>query len=186
MRTKFYIKDNNGDIFSENRKTRYRLIKGQELKEYIANGMCKNKNFFVFVDDQGDKIVIEGNKKIIDEYISEKRHSRYIRNIKKSLGYVVISNGEPIKRSDCLTILDTLADESVRFEDDLIEADLLERLRLALALLEDDEYDLVYFLYLMDNPFSERELAFLTDTPQTTINYRKAKVIGKLKKYLNQ
>ena len=36
MSTKFYIKDNNGEIFSENRKTRYRLIKGHELKEYIT------------------------------------------------------------------------------------------------------------------------------------------------------
>lgn len=185
MSTKFYIKDNNGEIFSENRKTRYRLIKGQELKEYITNGMCKNKNFFVFVDDQGDKIVIEGKKEIIEECVSEKRHSRYIRTIKKSLGYVVVSKDEPIKQSDSLTNLDTLADESVRFEDDLIEADLLERLRIALTLLEDDEYDLIYFLYLMDDPFSERELAFLTDTPQTTINYRKAKVIEKIKKYIN-
>ena len=41
MSTKFYIKNNNGEIFSENIKTRYRLIKGQELKEYITNGMCQ-------------------------------------------------------------------------------------------------------------------------------------------------
>lgn len=185
MSTKFYIKDSNGKFFSENRNIRYSMLEGKMLDEYIASGECKSKNFFVFFDDLGNRIAIEGSKEIIEKYIVDVRHSRYLRTIKNELGCVVVSGDVPIRHLDNLTIFDTLVDESIRFDDALIESDLLERLRLAIALLEPEEYDLVYFLYLMDNPFSERELAFLTDTAQTTINYRKTKVIEKIKKFID-
>lgn len=83
---------------------------------------------------------------------------------------------EDMNGEDILT--DPLVDIQEQVESDIM-ADKLHR---CLSLLEQDEQTLIEALYFQG--FSEHEWSRKTGIPQKTINDRKRRILGKLKKLL--
>lgn len=67
-------------------------------------------------------------------------------------------------------------------EDKILDNIMIEKLLKSLAVLNYDERNLIDAIYYQGK--SEREVSAETGIPQKTINYRKRKILDKLKKLL--
>ena len=77
---------------------------------------------------------------------------------------------------------DMLVDLSAEFTDAVVWKLTVERLRLVISMLPDDEQELIQALYFRG--LSERKWSKESGIPQRTINDRKRKILSKLKKIL--
>ena len=91
---------------------------------------------------------------------------------------------ESIAEHDDVFHNDIIADVSVKVEDEAIVNMDLEALAEALRTLPEDERWLISELFLRDKPKTEQEITALTGIPRQTVNYRKNKILKKLKKHL--
>lgn len=75
-----------------------------------------------------------------------------------------------------------LKDQTTNVEETAVEHVEMQELRLLITKLDAGEQCVLYELYLSDNPISERELSRRMGISQKTLNYRKKKILEKLKK----
>ena len=61
----------------------------------------------------------------------------------------------------------------------------LRILRSALKLLKPSEFDLIYHLFLIDEPMTERQYAAKIKKAPMTVHNRKVAILRKLKKFFN-
>ncbi len=78
--------------------------------------------------------------------------------------------------------LDFIADESADVEKAVIHAVMLDRLKTALPLLSDSEQALIQAIFF--DGLTEREVGFRLGMTQSVINKRKAKILAKLRKII--
>ena len=81
------------------------------------------------------------------------------------------------------TFHDLVPDVDSSVEDELITKISIKNV---LSILSDDEYEIIYKLFLSENAVSERELARQMGLPQKTLNNTKKRIFQKIKKYLAQ
>lgn len=84
---------------------------------------------------------------------------------------------------DAYSLHDLIADEDSLFENELIESLMFQQVVNALS---EDEIELIYAIYLSDKPMTIRDYAEITGVHFTTVNYRKKKILEKLKKLFIQ
>ncbi len=78
--------------------------------------------------------------------------------------------------------LDFIADKSADVEKAVIHAVMLDRLKTALPLLSDSEQALIQAIFF--DGLTEREVGFRLGMTQSVINKRKAKILAKLRKII--
>ena len=189
MSTKFYIKDNNGNILSMDGKTRYTLLQGQAAYDFLKTEDGKRRCFHVEIDENGDKLGIEAspeNESKVKEYEAEQRHARYLRDIEVECKITIVSANMlvSVAGEDDIEMIDTFADQDPDTEEHALRSLAIEALRSALEKLTPAEYDIMYQLFLTENPVSERQLAKQLGIPQKTLNCRKMAILKKLKELI--
>ena len=122
--------------------------------------------------------IFDVTKKQYDEIRSEQRRHRYLKENEKS---VTLLSYDALEFDDSSN-MEILADKTVNVEEEVIKKLMIEKLRDGLATLSDDE------LYIIENLIyeekTERELAKKLDISQVAVHKQKAKVLEKLKNYL--
>ena len=184
MSTKFYVKDNNGEFYSEDRKIRYKLLKGKQVIEDMDLAGRKRQKYFAIFNGKNSKIAIEGDRTKVIKYRSEDRRADYQKEVKQKLGYVIVSGDAPLPENGDITLFDVILDDSITMEDRLVDLDEHERLMLAIALLDKDERDLIYKLYLSETPMTERAYAKSKSLHYMTVHNRKVAILKKIKIFL--
>lgn len=185
MSTKFYIKDENGIYLSIDGKTKYTCLEGQALYDFLRTEDGKSRCFHVDIDEDGNKIGIEATPDFIKAEESEKNHAAYLERQKAESGLEVISASIIVRDNETeVELIETVADITVNVELEALKAIDLQNLRKALGQLSKAEYDLIYHLFLADEPLTERQYGAVRGLPQKTVNCRKKVTLGKLKKYL--
>lgn len=185
MNTKFYIKDENGIFLSIDGKTKYTCLKGQTLYDFLKTEDGKSRCFHVDIDEDGNKIGIEATPEFLKAEESEKNHAAYLERQKAESGLEVISANIIVRNNETeVELIETVADITVNVELEALKAIDLQNLRRALSLLSKAEYDLIYYLFLVDEPLTERQYSAVRGLPQKTVNNRKKAILRKLKKYL--
>ena len=141
--------------------------------------MKENKQYVIKLDGK----LIPVSEEVYLEYYRSDRHARYLEEKDARHGVVHYSDMDTDELNGEDMIPDLNAEQP---EDKAVHKILLERLRACLDLLTDDERGLVDALFFSNNGdgMSERDHAKISGIPQQTINYRKVKIIGKLKKLL--
>lgn len=185
MSTKFYIKDENGSYLSIDGKTKYTLLEGKALYDFLKTEDGKRRSFHVEIDDDGNKIGIEATHEFIKQKESEKNHAAYLERQKAESGLEIISANIIVRDNETdVELIETIADVSVNVEQDVLKSMDLQNLHKALEQLSKSEYDLIYHLFLAQEPLTERQYAAVRRLPQKTVNYRKRMILRKLKNYL--
>jgi len=184
--TKFYIKDENGNILSMDGKTRYTLLEGKAAYDFLKTENGKRRCFHVEIDENGDKLGIEANPEIEKQYEADERHARYLRQIEVECNITVVSANMlvSVAGEDDIEMVETFADEESDVESNAMHNMDLQALHEALKNLTPKEYDLIYKLYLSPNPMTERQISAQAGIPQQTINCRRQAVLRKLRKFL--
>ena len=81
MSTKFYIKDNNGIYLSTDGKIRYTLLEGKALYDFLKTENGRSRCFHVDIDENGNKIGIEAEPKMITACAAQRERDRYRHEI---------------------------------------------------------------------------------------------------------
>ena len=84
-----------------------------------------------------------------------------------------------------LTVQDTIIDESVNVEDEVINAIEREMLRRVLMTLSDEELRIIRDLFNSKTKITEEVLAERLGISQPAVNKRKSSILKKLKKYFD-
>ncbi len=183
MSKKFYIKDENGLHFSEDRKTRYTLLEGQALHNFLKTEQGKLCCFYIQTDDNGDQVGIETTRanmlKNQAEYVKKKRQIEY----ENTNNIEVISANTPLPELDGYELIDTFADDSESVEEILMHNEMLKTLHSALRKLTVEEYEMLYHLYLKDEPMTFREYSKFSGIPLATVHNRRTAILKKLKNF---
>ena len=185
MSTKFYIKDENGIYLSVDGKTRYSMLEGDELYLFLMSEEGKKRSFHVDTDENGDKIGIEGEPDKVRELDRIKRRERYLNTVKLECNVTFVSGNTPVEDTDYAELFDTIEDESQDLDKMLTAQEELRILRSALKLLKPAEFDLIYHLFLIDEPMTERQYAAKIKKAPMTVHNRKVAILRKLKNFFN-
>ena len=184
----YYYEDQNGKYSSHTDARRFSRVSGKEAYAYLKSAEGKTKRFMKSndYDDGGEDVFVGIPAEYIRDYRQGERREQYVNDIREDAGFTEISlyamqgDGNP---DDLLSGEELIADESVDVVAEVMHKMELETLRKALLSLSEDEYRLIYDLFLKDKPMTERELAKAMRIPRMTLNSRKHAIFEKLKKY---
>mgnify|MGYP006927015019 CR=1 FL=1 len=184
----YYYEDQNGKYSSHTDARRFSRVSGKEAYAYLKSAEGKTRRFMKSNDyeDGGEDVFIEIPAEFIRDYRQGERRKQYVNDIREDAGFTEISlyamqgDGNP---DDLLSGEELIADESVDVVAEVMHKMELETLRKALLSLSESEYQLIYDLFLCENPSTEREYAMFHKIPQKTLNYRKLAIFEKLKKF---
>lgn len=185
MGRKYYIKDEKGTVLSSDGQTSFKVIEGKELYSYLYSETGKDKYFYRFKDDNGDVIGIECTEEAYRAHENERRHIAYLTKQKEISGFSKISANLIVQESETeIELIETIEDENTDIAEIYDRRELIEKIIKALDALTEEEHDLITELYLSTNPITEREYAEKIGITQPTVNYRKARILEKIKKVL--
>ena len=185
MSRKYYIKDENGTVLSSDGQTRFKVIEGAELYSYLQSEERKGKYFYCYKDDNDDVIGVECTCEQYMEFECERGRRKYLRLIDKEMGYEKVSLDFSIQLDDDdVSIIESIEDENADIEKIYDRQEMIEKIIEVLDSLSKEERDLITELYLSTDPKTEREYAEKIGITQPTVNYRKMRILEKIKKFL--
>lgn len=165
------------------------MMNGFEFARFMETpeGQSRKDNFGR-LDSYGDNdsiFVIECGKSKAVEWRADKDAHDYL--VKQE----ALSNIKTVSFNILCTDDDESSGENVIADPDCdVVSDLIrildnQSLMKALKSLDTDEYQLIYYLFLKNNPVSERQASFILNMPRTTLNYRRKMILQKLKDLIN-
>jgi len=167
---KFYVKRNPN---AHKDAIEWIEMTGREFYKFIKSPENKGRYFIDFED-----YMMESSKSDYVKWRKEKDHADYLREQEE--GWTTISlystditesaNGE-----------DVIADEEINVQSQVLNKLEQESLRMALGQLDDDSYQLMYDLYLSENPKTQHEVAAEKGVYQNAIWCRANKIKKNLK-----
>lgn len=134
---------------------------------------------------------IEVSPEVHDLYIKSGRKNRYFTDDLKTEKVIVNQDKEmvtfiPSREDSFDRLMDEnkvqFVDESEDVEDKALKNLMIEKLLKLLKELDSDEWGIIDAIYYKGK--SEREFSAETGIPQKTVNYRKRKILAKLRKLL--
>ena len=187
----YYYEDQNGKYSSHTDARRFSRVSGKEAYAYLKSAEGKTRRFMKSNDyeDGGDDVFVEIPAEYIRDYRQGERREQYVNDIREDAGFTEISlyamqgDGNP---NDLLSGEELIADESVDVVAEVMHKMELETLRKALRSLSESEYQLIYDLFLKDNPLTERDLSKIYKVSQPIIHKRKMQIFEKLRKFFEK
>jgi RNA polymerase sigma factor (sigma-70 family) len=185
MSTKYYIKDDNGNILSTDGKTKYTLLEGKAVHDFLKTEDGKCRCFYVDDDEKGSKTGIETSPEMVTACNEQHERDRYRAKVKNELNITISSANlvvSVVGEGD-IEMIETLADCKTDVEDSALLNIDIQTLREALSKLTPNEYDLIFHLYLAKKPLTVRELAKRHNVHYVTISKRHKAILNKLRKF---
>jgi len=130
----------------------------------------------LFIPIQG--CLLEVVREQYTDFYRDKERWRYLQKLDTKNGLLSLdgftdSEGNP---------LDFIADEAVDIAETVVNAVMVDRLKAVLPLLSDSEQALIHAIFFEE--LSEREVGARLGVTQSVVNKRKAKILLKLKKMI--
>lgn len=186
--TVYYLDHENGVYISPSKTKKYSKLADKAGYEYMIATQKEGKRFIKInsYSEDGEDVFIELTEDMISAFRSVERREQYVADSKKESGIIDISIYAMEGRGDDFDLIsgeELIADPYEDTEEKaLIDLDK-EILRKALSILNPDEMNIIYALYLSKEPISERELSRLLGIPRKTLSYRKEKIFEKIKEF---
>lgn len=122
--------------------------------------------------------LVEVSSEIYTVFYQMKRHEKYLLEAEVKQGVMLYSNLD----TDNYSGENLIIDKSQNIEKEVIDKIMYSKLREALKALDSDELKIIKGIFFSNK--SERQLSKDMGIPQRTINYKKQKVLSKLKSLL--
>ena len=130
----------------------------------------------LFIPVQG--CLLEVVREQYTDFYRDKERWRYLQNLDTNhslLSLEGFTDGEG-------NVLDFIVDEGVDVAQTVVRAVMVDRLKAALPLLSDSEQTLIQAIFFEE--LSEREVGLRLGVTQSVVNKRKAKILAKLRKII--
>ena len=184
----FYIRDPQGSYTSYDGKVMYRPITGKQIHEFFKKDANRAKYFVCASEEEDlDEIWFEVDPAKVSIALRAKRREQYVRDQKKLSGIEEISLddvccfsslGEPIY------LLEVLESSAPSPEEMCLKQYEKEALYAAVHKLEPKDKQLIWALFLTEDPLKEFEYAEYCGIPEATVRTRKRRALEKLKRIL--
>ena len=183
MGTIYYIFDENGKIFSEDKTRRFTALEGMRLHEYMKSEESRRAYFLKTEDEKGDIIAVQMPEEMAKEYEEARKHSAYLRSFEDAFQFVSLdfSTGE----DEVDTLESFIASEDEDIIASLCKQEDIDHLRMALNQLTKNQLTVITMMYLGKYTLSEREVAVKMGVSSIAIHKTKESAIKKMKKILN-
>ena len=163
------------------------VMNGYEFAMFIKTpeGQMRKNNFGQIDACSQDEyiIVAECGTEYAKKWRSAKDEHDYLLSLEKEIGYKVFSYNS-LDSLDDVSGEELIADTECDVEQEVLKKIQIEELYKALTLLPASDRHLIMSLYLARNPMTEKQYAEKYGGKQTSVNYRKAKALAKLKKLI--
>ena len=177
----YYVIDPKGDIYSEDKKTRFTALQGQALHEYMNThrGITFLKTTY-----ENDTYAVEVPKHMEKKIEAERLHQLYLRGFEEGIQLISmdVSTGE----DDTDTLESFIADESEDVFARVCRQMEIETLRMALKTLKAKELLVINIMYLGKYVLSEREVSSIIGIPDRTIHDIKTRALEKMKNFFEK
>lgn len=180
----FYIEDQNGKYASEDGSRRFTRLEGTAAYEFLRSPLGQGRRFMKLanIDSDEDEINIEVNSNVMKSFRMYERREQYVTDVANTWGYEVLSLDYE-ETADGEMLSEVVADEDVNVEKEAFLQIDLETLRKALDTLTEEEYALIYALYLQDKPMTLQQYSLQIGVHFTTIDYRRKCIFKKIKSF---
>lgn len=156
----------------------YEVISYKELKEKRNKYSTYKNKYFIPIQNK----LLEVTKIEYKEFYKEVERYKYVKKLEENNGLISINEIELNSKEDRTRVEEVIADPNCNVEFEVLRKIEVEELKNALLKLDKEEYELIKELFY--NNKTIRQYAEMIDTPFTTIESRKDKILMKLKKYL--
>lgn len=177
----YYVIDPKGNIYSEDKKTRFTALQGQALHEYMNThrGITFLKTTY-----ENDTYAVEVPKHMEKKIEAERLHQLYLRGFEEGIQLISmdVSTGE----DDTDTLESFIADESEDVFARVCRQMDVEKLQRALRTLKTKELLVITTMFLGKHELSEREVSAITGLPQKTVNNVKKVAFKKISTFLKK
>ena len=134
--------------------------------------------------DEDDYIIyMECDESTRTSWKKEYDHKRYNRLCKANADIEVLSYNAMASDDEGINGEETLPDNSVNIEEEVLRAFESELFHKALSMLTDAERELLEFLYLSETPITERALGKIYGISHVAVMKRKEKIFKKIRRY---
>lgn len=123
--------------------------------------------------------LVEVSSEVYTAFYQMKRHEKYLIESDMKQGVMLYSNLD----TDDYTGENLIIDKSQNIEETVMNKLIYDKLKDVLKKLNSDELKIINGIFF--NNKSERQLSKDMGIPQRTINYRKQRILDKLKNLLN-
>ena len=184
MGTIYYIFDDAGKIYSEDKTRRFTALEGMNLHNYMKTEESRKAYFLKTEDEKGNIIAVQMPEEMVEEYEKERLHSIYLRGFEDQIQLISmdISTGE----DDTDTLESFIADESEDVFASVCRKMEIETLRRALKTLKAKELLVINTMYLGKYVLSEREVSSIIGIPDRTIHDIKTRALEKMKNFFEK
>ncbi len=183
MAKKFYVLSTEAEIQSG--ADRYRLIQGKELDEALKAKKFKGKVFMKQELKKGEVIMLEVPDSKKKEYQAEKDREKNRRKVASELDISFTSLDVIIGNEDSGSGEEIIADKSANVEESIIAHEEMELLKQALNELTEDEYNIIYSMYLAEKRKTEQALADEMHIARSKLHRRKQAILAQIKKFFD-
>ena len=130
----------------------------------------------LFIPVQG--CLLEVVREQYADFYKEKERWRYLKKLDTNHSLLSLERFTDSEGN----ILDFIVDEAVDVAETVVRAVMVDRLKAALPLLSDSEQTLIQAIFFEE--LSEREVGLRLGVTQSVVNKRKAKILAKLRKII--
>ena len=178
----YYVIDPNGDVYSEDRRVRYSVLKGEEAYNFLMSKRGKKMHFAKVAGERDNSISLEIPNERVSEFRSAKNRSDYVKQIESE--HMVLSLDAPVGEDEFETLESQIADPDADVEGEVIRGEEAAIVRKAMSYLNPKEYEVIIRLYFNQEKLTEYEVALIMGISQQLVSYYRKVAEKKLKKFL--
>ena len=167
MAKQYYIKR---DPSASGADIEWIAINGKDFYQLITSPAGKGR---YFIDMDG--FMIESTEAEYKDWRKERDHSDYLHKQESQVQLLSLYGGEDDSQGD------SIPDMDVSTEETALHSLELQELTKALKMLDDDEYSLIYALFLSQNCKTQSQLSSRLGLTQAGISRQKKRILEKLK-----
>ena len=130
----------------------------------------------LFIPVQG--CLLEVVREQYADFYKDKERWRYLKKLDTKNGLLSLEGFTDSEGN----VIDFIVDEAVDISESVVHAVMVDRLKAALPLLSDSEQTLIQAIFFEE--LSEREVGLRLGVTQSVVNKRKAKILAKLRKIM--
>ena len=145
-------------------------INGKEFYQLITSPIGRGRYFIDM-----DEFMIESTEAEYKDWRKERDHSDYLHEQESQVQLLSLYGGEDDSQGD------SIPDMDVSTEETALHSLELQELTNALKMLDDDEYSLIYALFLSQNCKTQSQLSRRLGLIQAGISRQKKRILEKLK-----
>ena len=177
----YYVIDPNGEIYSEDKSTRFKALKGASLDAFIKSNESKKRYFSRTRDAKDNLISVEIPKDKVSEFEAQRLHSLYLSKYEDD--YQILSLDAPISEDEAEPLESQIADPDEDVFEKVAKKETRDSVRRALKVLTEKELMVIVTMYLGEEELSEREVSKAIGMPYMTVHDVKIRALKKLRKF---